>query len=109
MNRLWIEGASLAIESLAVLIIVVATVHGTVRFLMQTRAQVADAYGRYKNQLGRALLLGLELLVAADIIETVTLERTMQNVLMLAVLVLVRTFLSWSLIVEMEGHWPWMN
>jgi uncharacterized membrane protein len=36
-----------------------------------------------------------------------TLERTMQNVLMLAVLVLVRTFLSWSLIVEMEGHWPW--
>ena len=109
MNRLWIEGASLAIESLAVLIIVVATAHGTVRFLMQTRAQVADAYGRYKTQLGKALLLGLELLVAADIIQTVTLERTMQNVLMLAVLVLVRTFLSWSLIVEMEGHWPWTN
>ena len=64
---------------------------------------------RYKTQLGKALLLGLELLVAADIIQTVTLERTMQNVLMLAVLVLVRTFLSWSLIVEMEGHWPWMN
>ena len=109
VNRLWIEGASLAIESLAVLIIVVATAHGTVRFLMQTRAQVADAYSRYKTQLGKALLLGLELLVAADIIQTVTLERTMQNVLMLAVLVLVRTFLSWSLIVEMEGHWPWMN
>ncbi len=69
----------------------------------------ADAYGRYKTQLGKALLLGLELLVAADVIQTVTLERTMQNVLMLAVLVLVRTFLSWSLIVEMEGHWPWTN
>ena len=103
------KAASLAIESLAVLIIVVATAHGTVTFLMQTRAQVADAYSRYKTQLGKALLLGLELLVAADIIQTVTLERTMQNVLMLAVLVLVRTFLSWSLIVEMEGHWPWMN
>jgi uncharacterized membrane protein len=106
---LWIEGASHSIESLAVLIIVVATAHGTVRFLMQTRARVEGAYSRYKNQLGRALLLGLELLVAADIIETVTLERTMQSVLMLAVLVLVRTFLSWSLIVEIEGHWPWMN
>ena len=62
-----------------------------------------------RRRLGKSLLLGLELLVAADIIETVTLERTMQNVLMLAVLVLVRTFLSWSLIVEMEGHWPWTN
>ena len=58
-------------------------------------------------QLGKSLLLGLELLVAADIIETVTLERTMENVLMLAVLVVVRTFLSWSLVVEIEGHWPW--
>jgi uncharacterized membrane protein len=109
VNRLWIEVAALAIESLAVLIIVVATAHGTVRFLMQRRAQVADAYDQYKTQLGKALLLGLELLVAADIIETVTLERTMQSVLMLAVLVLVRTFLSWSLIVEMEGHWPWTS
>ncbi len=109
VNRSWIEAAALGIESLAVLIIVVATVHGTIRFLVHARAQVADAYERYKAQLGKSLLLGLELLVAADIIETVTLERTMQNVLMLAVLVLVRTFLSWSLIVEMEGHWPWKN
>lgn len=109
MNRSWIEGAALAIESLAVLIIVVATVHGTIKFLVHFRARLPDAYDRYKTQLGKSLLLGLELLVAADIIETVTLERTMQNVLMLAVLVLVRTFLSWSLIVEMEGHWPWTN
>ena len=109
VNRSWIEAAALGIESLAVLIIVVATVHGTIRFLLHSRARVTDAYDRYKSQLGKSLLLGLELLVAADIIETVTLERTMQNVLMLAVLVLVRTFLSWSLIVEMEGHWPWTN
>ena len=58
-------------------------------------------------RLGRALLLGLELLVAADIIRTVALEPTLPNVMILAVLVVVRTFLSWSLIVEMEGHWPW--
>ena len=71
------------------------------------RLRVADAYERYKTQLGKSLLLGLELLVAADVIRTVTLEPTMQNILMLAVLVVVRTFLSWSLVVEMEGHWPW--
>ena len=99
----------MAIEGLAVFIIVVAAVHGTIRYLVHIRGRVPDAYDRYKSQLGKSLLLGLELLVAADIIETVTLERTMQNVLMLALLVLVRTFLSWSLIVEMEGHWPWTN
>ncbi len=109
MNRWWIETAALGIESLAVLIIVVATAHGTVNYLIHSRARVADAYERYKTQLGKSLLLGLELLVAADVIRTVTLEPTMQNVLMLAVLVLVRTFLSWSLVVEMEGHWPWKN
>ena len=62
---------------------------------------------QHKVRLGRALLLGLELLVAADIIRTVALEPTLPNVMILAVLVVVRTFLSWSLIVEMEGHWPW--
>jgi uncharacterized membrane protein len=49
------------------------------------------------------------LLVAADVIRTVTLDPTMQNVLILAVLVLVRTFLSWSLVVEMKGRWPWQR
>ena len=109
MSRSWIEFAALAIEALAVLLIVVATGHGTIRFLVHSRAHVADAYERYRAQLGKGLLLGLELLVAADIIRTVTLEPTMDNVLILAVLVLVRTFLSWSLVVEMEGHWPWKN
>ena len=91
------------------LVIVVATGHGTIKFLVHSRARAANAYERYKEQLGKGLLLGLELLVAADIIRTVTLEPAMDNVLILAVLVLVRTFLSWSLVVEMEGHWPWKN
>jgi uncharacterized membrane protein len=49
----------------------------------------------------------LELLVAADIIRTVALEPTMTNVLMLGILVIIRTFLSWSLVLEIEGRWPW--
>ena len=107
VTRWSIETAAHGIESLATLIIVIAAVYGTINFLVQARARVADAYENYRTQLGRSLLLSLELLVAADIIRTVTLDLTMQNVLVLAVLVVVRTFLSWSLVVEMKGHWPW--
>jgi uncharacterized membrane protein len=60
-----------------------------------------------KRQIGRGLLLGLDLLIAADIIRTVTLEPTLENVSALGVLVVVRTFLSWSIVVELEGRWPW--
>ena len=57
--------------------------------------------------LGRALRLGLEVLIAADIILTVALELTLANLAALGVLVLIRTFLSWAIEVETEGHWPW--
>ena len=52
-------------------------------------------------------MLGLEILVAADIVETVALETTLQSVAVLGLLVLIRTFLSWALVVEIEGRWPW--
>jgi len=57
--------------------------------------------------LGRVLLLGLEILVAADIVRTVALDPSFENVAVLGLLVLVRTFLSWSIVVEIEGRWPW--
>ena len=105
--RTAIEGAALAIEVLAVTVIVVAITFGTVRFLLHIQRQKDRAYEGYKIFLGKALLLGLEFLVAADIIRTVALEPTLQNVLLLGVLVIVRTFLSWALVVEMDGRWPW--
>jgi uncharacterized membrane protein len=107
MIREAIETAALAIEALAVIIILIAIVHGTGRYLLHIQQQVDGAYDRYKTQLARALLLGLEFLVAADIVRTVALEPTLHNVGILALLVLVRTFLSWSIVVEIEGHWPW--
>lgn len=107
--RSLIEMGALGIEGLAVAVILIATVFGTIGFLLHMRRRVPDAYGQYKVRLGKALLLGLELLVAADIIRTVALEPTLSNVLVLAVLVIVRTFLSWSLVVEIEGHWPWQG
>jgi len=62
-----------------------------------------------RGQIGRTLLLGLEILVAADIIETVALSPTLEHIATLGLLVLVRTFLSWSIILELEGRWPWQT
>jgi len=104
-----IEFAAQAIELLAVVVIVLAIVHASSRYLLHLRQKREGAYERYKVYLGKALLLGLEFLVAADIVRTVALEPTMLNVAILAVLVVVRTFLSWSLVVEIEGRWPWQR
>jgi uncharacterized membrane protein len=66
-------------------------------------------YDRVRSVFGRSVLLGLEILVAADIIRTVAVDLTMENLLVLGLLVLIRTFLSWSLEVELEGMWPWQR
>ena len=67
----------------------------------------SDAFTLYRANVGRAILLGLEFLVAADIINTVAIEPTLQSLLILGGIVLIRTFLSFSLEVEIEGRWPW--
>jgi uncharacterized membrane protein len=105
--RTAIETSATAIELLAVGTIVIAIAYGTARFLFHVQQRTHGAYERYKTHLGKSLLLGLEFLVAADIIRTVALEPTVPNVLMLGLLVVVRTFLSWALVVEMDGRWPW--
>ena len=105
----WIEWVSLLIEVIAVIIIVVAIINALSRYVFRVilQPQEGDHYQRLKISLGKALLLGLEILVAADIIRTVALEATLNSVLVLGILVLIRTFLSWALVVEIEGHWPW--
>jgi uncharacterized membrane protein len=65
------------------------------------------AYNTMRGVFGRAVLLGLEILVAADLIRTVAVQPTLQNLAVLGLLVVIRTFLSWSLDVELEGVWPW--
>jgi uncharacterized membrane protein len=102
-----IEIAAEGMEVLAVAVIVVAIVHGSIRFLIGITSKSEDAYEQYKTRLGKGLLLGLEFLVAADVVRTVVLEPTLQNVTILGLLVVIRTFLSWSLVVEIEGYWPW--
>ena len=107
----WIEYAAFAIEILAVVIIVVAIFYSMARYslnaLLRPERKLEDRFRRLKASLGRSLLLGLEILVAADIVRTVALEATLQSVAVLGLLVLIRTFLSWALVVEIEGRWPW--
>src|SRR5271167_5095998 len=105
--REWIELSTQGIQDLAVVIILVAIIYGSLRFLLQLATRVPDPYPAYKKVLGRSLLLSLEFLIAADVIRTILLDETVRSIGILGGLVVVRTFLSWSVVVEIEGHWPW--
>ena len=96
------------IEILAVFVIGVAVVVAIVGgLIVRLRSDGNAAFRAFKRYIARGLLIGLDLLIAADIISTVILEATLENVLILGLLVLIRTFLSWSLELEIDGRWPW--
>lgn len=102
-----VEMISSAVEAVGVLVIAIGLLFATVRFATAGLRAGEAAYRRFRHDVGRAILLGLEFLVAGDIIRTVTVDATLQNVLVLGVIVFIRTFLSVSLQVELEGRWPW--
>jgi uncharacterized membrane protein len=104
-----IELAAKGIEVLAVAIMVAFIVIGTIRWVFHSVTKIAGGYERYRVVLGKTLLVGLELLVAADIIRTVALDSTPLSLAMLGGLVVVRTFLGWSIVLEIEGRWPWQK
>lgn len=97
-----IDGIGVAVIAIGM---VVAAVFAVQRMLHKT----GDTYRIFREQLGRSILLGLEFLVAADIIKTVAVTPTAQSVAVLAGIVLIRTFLSFSLEVEISGRWPWQQ
>jgi uncharacterized membrane protein len=105
----WTELAVQGVEALAVTIIVSSILIGTVDWLFHSARKIEGSYERYRIVLGKTLLVGLELLVAADIINTVAFALTPSNLALLGGLVLVRTALGWTLTVELEGHWPWQE
>jgi len=96
------------IEILAVIVIAVAVVASMLGgLIVRFRSDGTAAFKTFKRYIARGLLIGLDLLIAADIIKTVTLEATLENVVILGLLVLIRTFLSWTLELEIDGRWPW--
>lgn len=102
-----VELVGLAIDGAGVLIIVFGMLVASVRFSLPAARKVGGAYRAYRQDVGKAILLGLEFLVASDIIRTVAISPTLKSVLVLGLIVLVRTFLSFALEVELEGHLPW--
>jgi uncharacterized membrane protein len=96
-----------AVDSAGVAIIVIGAIIATSRFLAAARGDFGTAYRSYRQGLGRAILLGLEFLIAGDIIRTVVVAPTLENVLILGLIVIIRTFLSMALQLEVEGRWPW--
>jgi len=101
----WIHLVGIGIEIFGVFIIVAGIVWST--YLYVRRRKETLHYDQYKIRIGRSLLLGLEVLVAADIVKTIAIELTFTSLGLLAGLVVVRTFLSWTLVLEIEGRWPW--
>ena len=101
----WIHLVGICIEIFGVFIIVAGIIWST--YLCIHRRTGLPNYDQYKIRIGRSLLLGLEVLVAADIVKTIAIELTFTSLGLLSGLVLVRTFLSWTLVLEIEGRWPW--
>ena len=107
--REFVELAGNAAEVAGVVLITGGLVIASARYLLPAKVAGAPRYQRYRQDLGRAILLGLEVLVAADIVRTVAFTPTMDSVIVLAMIVAIRTFLSWSLALELEGRWPWQR
>lgn len=104
-----VEQVGKGIDAAGVAIIVIGAGAATIIAGNRARLREPDTYPRYRRQLGRSILLGLELLVAADIIRTVAVQPTLTSVALLAGIVLIRTFLSFSLELEITGRWPWQK
>ena len=103
------EQIGMTVDAVGVAVIVVGIIAATGRALLVAPPPGLDRYMAYRQNLGRAILLGLELLVAGDIIKTVAVAPTLQNMAVLGALVLIRTFLSFSLELEINGRWPWQQ
>ncbi|WP_243373090.1 DUF1622 domain-containing protein [Geotalea sp. SG265] len=99
-----LEASGIAVIAMGALF---STIHAALGYFRKTAT--VDLYSAYRRQLSRAILLGLEFLVAADIIRTVAIEPTFTSVGILGAIVVIRTFLSFTLEVEVTGRWPWSH
>ena len=106
----FVEIGGYTIEATGVLIIILGCFSATFWFLLHLRkVNLITTYNAYRIMIGRIILLGLEFLLAGDIIRTVVISPTLEQVGVLSVIVLIRTFLSFTLELEIEGKWPWQK
>src|SRR5215208_4615303 len=103
------EVVGTSVDGVGVFIVAGGMVVATLRLVAHRAHDTGNYYSLYRQDVGRAILLGLEFLIAGDIIRTVVVAPTIQNVLVLGLIVLIRTFLSMSLQLEIDGRWPWQQ
>ena len=100
--------AGYGIETVGVLVVLIGSAIASIAYLRTFRRQAEGvAYRTFRRQLGRSIILGLEFLIAGDIIRTVIVADTLENIAILGLIILIRTFLSVTLHLEVEGRWPW--
>lgn len=104
-----VEAVGKVVDGTGVALMITGALVATVLATRRAVTRDPNTYRLYRRQLGRSILLGLELLVAADIIRTVAITPTIQSVLVLGAIVVIRTFLSFSLELEITGRWPWQK
>ncbi len=98
------------IEAVGVLVIVVGALLATIRsFVFLLREDNEVRYRNFRTTLGRSIILGLEFLIAGDIIKTVIVSDTLESIVMLVLIIIIRALLSLTLFLEIEGRWPWQN
>lgn len=103
-----LAACGIGLEAFGVFVVVIGSFYATFTYLKTFRhIEHEIAYKTYRRQLGRAIMLGLEFLIAGDIIRTVIVHTSLENVAVLALIILLRTFLSITLHLEVEGRWPW--
>jgi len=106
----YLEQAAAVITLFAVLIIIAGFALAVGRYALRYSGKTLQQnFNQFKIELGSALTLGLEILILGDVIETITVKPTFQSLSVLAFLVVIRTIVSWTLILEIEGHWPWQS
>lgn len=97
------------VEVCGVVTMLIGGIFSTARFFLKTFRKEENTFEEFRNSLGRAILLGLEFLVIGDIVGTIAVKPTFESLGVLALIVLIRTFLSFSLEVEIKGQWPWSS
>lgn len=101
---------ALGTEAVGVLVMLVGASYSSVVFIRHfNKVPEGVAYHIFRRQLGRSIILGLEFLIAGDIMQTIIVAATWQNVAVLGLIILIRTFLSMTLYLEIEGRWPWQR
>ena len=107
--KLYIDYIAKITEAIGVLTIFLGSIFAIIRYIFLLRRKNGLSYIELRQAVGKSILLGLEILIAADIMATVVTEPSLKSVSILGLIVLIRTFLSLSLQVELEGKFPWQK